>query len=110
MSPQSALLRLLRLDHTSISGTDIALLMRSMSEGSVSPIRGLHLDVSQNPVAKSHRKLVAAIADNLAPIQLTMRLIEFENESQYKDLILALTKNQGIKYLDYLQRMQHWRN
>ncbi len=98
MSTQSETLRELKLDHTTINGKDISLLMHSMTRPG--NVRNLHMDVSQNPIAKYHRKLVAAIADNLAPARLTMRLIEYENEGHFRELVVALIKNTGIRYLD----------
>ena len=64
------------------------------------PSRDLHLDISQNPLGKKHRRLSIAISEGLAPTSLTMRMIEYDSEALFRDLIAALSKNRSIKYLD----------
>ena len=99
ISRQSDTLRELRLDSTQMNGGDASFLMHAMVRPEL-PSRDLHLDISQNPVRKDHRKLVNAIAEDLAPSSLTMRMVEYDSEALFRDLIIALRKNKSIKYLD----------
>ena len=64
------------------------------------PSRNLHLNISQNPLGNGHRKIANAIAEDLVPASLTMRMIEHDSETTFRDLIIALSKNKSIKYLD----------
>lgn len=99
ISRQSDTLRELNLDSTKLTGGDVSFLMHAMVQDGFRP-RNLHLNISQNPLGKDHRKLVNAIAEDLAPASLTMRMIEHDSEITFRDLIIALSKNKSIKYLD----------
>ena len=99
ISHQSDSLRELHLDSTQLNGSDASFLMHAMARDGF-PYRNLHLDISQNPLGKDHRKLAIAIAEGLAPTSLTMRMIEYDSEALFRDLIVALSKNRSIKYLD----------
>lgn len=62
--------------------------------------RDLHLDVSENNIEEDLGKLTKAIASGLAPSTLTLRLLEFAKESDFRKMILALAKNNTIRQLD----------
>jgi hypothetical protein len=62
--------------------------------------RELHLDVSENNLEQHLDELTNAIADGLAPSSLTIRLIEFEEEEDFRNMILALATNNTIRQLD----------
>lgn len=44
--------------------------------------------------------MVAAIASNLTPSHLTMRMVEYQKEDHFRDLVKALTTNTTLRYLD----------
>jgi len=96
---QSKALRELRLDHCYLSGKDVAYLLHSMSE-SPGIARDLHLDVSENYLEKDLSQLTKAIASGIAPSSLTIKLLEFEKESDYRNLVNALAVNNTIRHLD----------
>ncbi|OCK75470.1 leucine rich repeat protein-like protein [Lepidopterella palustris CBS 459.81] len=96
---QSNGLHELRLDHCYLTGKDVAYLMHSMTE-EPGKTRELHLDVSENNIEQDLDQLTTAIASGLAPSNLTIRLIEFEAEAQFRQLILALAANTTIRVLD----------
>lgn len=96
---QSKGLRELRLDHCYLTGKDVAYLLHSMTEKAGKP-RELHLDVSENYIEQHLGELTNAIADGLAPSSLTIRLIEFEDEEDFRKMILALAVNSTIRQLD----------
>ena len=96
---QSKALRELRLDHCYLTGKDVAYLMHSMTE-EPGKARDLHLDVSENNIEQYLDHLTTAIASGLAPSYLTIRLIEFEEENDFRQLMLALAINNTIRVLD----------
>lgn len=96
---QSKALRELRLDHCYLTGKDVAYLMHSMTE-EPGKARDLHLDVSENNIEQYLDHLTTAIASGLAPSHLTIRLIEFEKENDFRQLMLALAINNTIRVLD----------
>ncbi|THX10744.1 leucine rich repeat protein [Aureobasidium pullulans] len=96
---QSDTLRELYLDSAYMSGSDIATIMRATKRGSIEP-RSLHLDISHNNITKDHDQLCKAIADGSTPTHITIRAIEYREESVFRHLINALRKNHSIRYLD----------
>ncbi|KAI0591916.1 Leucine rich repeat protein [Pyrenophora tritici-repentis] len=96
---QSSALRELRLDHCFLSGRDIAYLLHSMTE-EPGKARELHLDVSENNIEKDLDELTLAIARGLAPSNFTLRLLEFEEDADFRKMILALAANNTIRQLD----------
>jgi hypothetical protein len=92
-------LRELRLDHCYLTGKDVAYLLHSMTEQPGSA-RDLHLDVSENYIEQYLDEFTNAIAGGLAPSSLTIRLIEFEEESDFRKMVLALAANNTIRQLD----------
>jgi hypothetical protein len=62
--------------------------------------RELHLDVSENYIEQDLKKLTKAIAAGYAPSSLAIRLIEFEEEAEFRRMVLALAANNTIRQLD----------
>lgn len=62
--------------------------------------RDLHLDVSENYIEQYLDEFTSAIASGLAPASLTIRLIEFEEEGDFRKMVLALAANNTIRQLD----------
>ncbi|KAH5584716.1 hypothetical protein HBI24_088410 [Parastagonospora nodorum] len=96
---QSKGLRELRLDHCYLTGKDIAYLLQSMTE-TPGKARELHLDVSENYIERDLKKFTKAIAGGYAPSSLAVRLIEFEEEAEFRRMILAFGANNTIRQLD----------
>ncbi|KAH6866324.1 hypothetical protein BKA58DRAFT_470656 [Alternaria rosae] len=96
---QSSALRELRLDHCFLTGSDIAYLLHSMTEHP-GKARELHLDVSENNIEEDLDKLTRAISKGLAPSNFTLRLLEFEEDADFRKMILALAANNTIRQLD----------
>ena len=100
--PQSTTLRELYVDNTYLAGADIATLLHSLT---LAPgyLRDLHLDISQNFLSKGLEKITRAIADGMAPAHLSMRAIEYREESHFRKMLIALAANKTIQYLDMSQ-------
>lgn len=96
---QSKGLRELKVDHCYITGKDVAYLLQSMMD-EPGKARDLHLDVSENYIEKDLKRLTKAIAAGYAPTHLTIRLLEFEEEADFRKMIIALTQNNTIRQLD----------
>ena len=96
---QSKGLRELKVDHCYITGKDVTYLLESMTE-EPGKARDLHLDISENYVEKDLKRLTKAIATGYAPAHLTIRLLEFEEEADFRKMILALAQNSTIRQLD----------
>jgi hypothetical protein len=62
--------------------------------------RELHLDVSENYIEQYLDELTNAIAVGLAPSSLTIRLLEFEKESDFRSMVNAIAINNTIRHLD----------
>jgi len=62
--------------------------------------RELHLDVSENYIERDLKKFTKAIAGGYAPSSLAVRLIEFEEEAEFRRMILAFGANNTIRQLD----------
>lgn len=62
--------------------------------------RELHLDVSENNIEQDLDDLTSAISNGVAPSSLTIRLIEFEREADFRKMVLALAHNNTIRHLD----------
>lgn len=96
---RSSALREIKLDHCFLTGRDIAYLLHSMTENP-GKARELHLDVSENRIEEDLDKLTKAIASGLAPSNFTLRLLEFEEDADFRKMILALAANNTIRQLD----------
>jgi len=62
--------------------------------------RELHLDISENYIENGLSKLTRTIASGVAPSSMAIRLIEFEDEADFRNLILAFAQNKTIRRLD----------
>ncbi|OJJ38488.1 hypothetical protein ASPWEDRAFT_168394 [Aspergillus wentii DTO 134E9] len=97
-SDRSHNLRVLRLDQCGLTGEDVATFLHSMAVSGSS--RPLHLHVNENRLDSGCSYLFKAIAQNKTPSHLSMRMIDFKKEEQFRDLVEALRKNKTLKYLD----------
>ncbi|KAL1302512.1 hypothetical protein AAFC00_002899 [Neodothiora populina] len=98
--PQSNTLRELFLDYCYLTGSDIANLMQAMASSDSKEPRHLHLDISHNNITKDYDKVCKAIAADCAPTHVTVRAVEFRDESVFRHLVNAIRANKSIKYLD----------
>jgi hypothetical protein len=89
----------LQMDQCHLTGADVAILMRSMSRNA-GEARNLHLIVSANRLEKGGSEIVKAIEENRTPSYLTMRMVEYQMESRFRQLLQALRRNTTIRSLD----------
>nr|POE65226.1 isoform 2 of capping protein, arp2/3 and myosin-i linker protein 2 [Quercus suber] len=100
--PQSDTLHELYLDNSYLTGNDLAILMQSLALNRSDP-RELHVDISQGNLSKGLDAVTKAIEHGKAPSHLSMRAIEWREESQFRKIIAALIVNKSIRYLDMSQ-------
>lgn len=87
------------MDQCNLTGAHVAVLMRSMSR-KPGEARNLQLHVSANRLEKGNSEIVKAIEENRTPSHLTMRMVEYQTESRFRQLLQALRKNITIRSLD----------
>jgi hypothetical protein len=100
--PQSDSLHELFFDNAYLSGKDIATLLHSLSRNPFET-RDMHLDISQSHLSDDLILVTKAISEGLAPSHLSMRAIEYREESSFRRMLNALTANKTIRYLDMSQ-------
>ena len=98
-SPQARALRELQFRQCALTGKDVASFLRAMAKGP-EQLRDLHLDVSDNRLEKHHGMLADCIGRSMTPSHLTMQMLEYRDESNFRTLIDALATNTSLKCLD----------
>ncbi|KAK2764908.1 hypothetical protein FQN54_008605 [Arachnomyces sp. PD_36] len=98
-SSKSNTLREVHLNQCGLTGKDVAIFLHSMTREDCEA-RNLHLHVSENRLHTGYSLLFDAIAQNKTPTHLTMRMVEFQKEDHFRQLVEALRKNTSLKYLD----------
>lgn len=98
-SDKSRGLRVLRLDQCGLTGEDVAMLLHSTANDTGAP-RNLHIYVNENRLDTACSSLSDAIARNHTPSHLSMRMIDFQREEHFRELVEALRKNKTLKFLD----------
>ncbi|KAH0566408.1 hypothetical protein GP486_000191 [Trichoglossum hirsutum] len=89
----------IRLNQCCLTGRDVAIFLHSMAR-TPGVARNLHLHISENRLEKDHGFLVKAIAQNLTPSHMTMKMVDYEKEEHFRELINAVRKNKTLRYLD----------
>ncbi|KAI9893541.1 MAG: hypothetical protein M1814_006337 [Vezdaea aestivalis] len=98
-STMSDTLKELHLNQCGLTGNDLAVFMHSMTRNP-GTARKLHLLVSENRLEVDHDKFVDAVSKNMGPSHLTMKMVEYQKEDHFRELIGALQRNQTLTYLD----------
>lgn len=94
---QSNGLKHLRLNQCGLTGGNIQDLCRAMTQ--LSP-RQLHLHISDNQLEQGHASLVEAIEQSLTPTYLTMEMLEYKEEKNFRLLLQAWSQNTSTAWLD----------
>ena len=97
--PQSETLRVLQLDQCQLTGTLAAILLHGMSKGREAA-RDLHLWLSGNRLQQGHSDFTDAIARDQAPTHLTLQMLEYSAEDDFRGLLAAFVDNKGVRMLD----------
>ncbi|KAI4268758.1 MAG: hypothetical protein LQ337_007668 [Flavoplaca oasis] len=97
-SPQSQVLRHLRLNQCGLTGGNVADLLEAMAD--YTPCRDLHLYINENHLEQGHDRLAQAISQSLTPLYMTMQMLEYKEEKNFRLLVQAWTQNISTRYLD----------
>ncbi|KAK5094858.1 hypothetical protein LTR70_003829 [Exophiala xenobiotica] len=101
-SPKSDLLRELSINQCGLTGKDLGIFFQSMTrEPGVA--RNMHVSASENRLGVSSSLLCRCIAEDYGPASVTMRMVDFDKEYQFRELVAALAKNTTIRSLDISQ-------
>lgn len=87
------------MEQCNLNGNHVALLMRSMAR-SAGEARELQLYVSANNLQRGVGEIAKAIKENHTPSHLVMRMIEFEKEDHFRQILESLRTNTTIRVLD----------
>jgi hypothetical protein len=87
------------MEQCNLNGNHVALLMRAMSR-EAGQARELQLHVNANKLEKGVGEIAKAIKENHTPSHLVMRMIEFEKEDHFRQILEALRTNTTIRSLD----------
>ena len=96
---RSEILRELHLNQCGLTGRDLAVFFRSMTRQR-GIAREMHVSASENRLRQGISNVFTSIAQNCGPTSLTMRMLDFEKEHQFRELIEALTTNTTLRNLD----------
>lgn len=97
-SPQSQVLRHLRLNQCGLTGGNVADLLQAMAD--YAPFRDLHLYINENHLEQGHDRLAKAISQSLTPLYMTMEMLEYKDEKNFGLLVQAWTQNTSTRYLN----------
>lgn len=95
--PQSNSLKILCLNQCGLTGGNIKDLCHAMTR---STPRQLHLFISENSLEQGHARLVEAVEQSLTPSQVTMEMVEYQEEKNYRMLLQAWAQNTSTVYLN----------
>ncbi|KAL8732015.1 MAG: hypothetical protein Q9181_004092 [Wetmoreana brouardii] len=95
--PQSDTLRHLRMDQCALTGGNVDDLIRAMNRPEP---RDLHFWISDNHLEQEHDRLIKAVGQSLTPAHVTMEMLEYKEEENFRLLVQAWIKNTSTTYLD----------
>ncbi|KAL8641368.1 MAG: hypothetical protein Q9228_001820 [Teloschistes exilis] len=95
--PRSSTLRHLRLDQCGLTGGVVAGLLEDMT---FSTPRALHLYISENYLEKEHERLCKAISESRTPMSITVTMLVYEEERNFRLFVQAWTNNKSTSYLN----------
>lgn len=98
-TPKSEILRELQVNQCGLNGRDLATFFRSMTRDDGQP-RNMHVSANENRLKVGGSTLFKTIAQSYGPSSVSMRMMDFEKESHFRELINALKCNTTIRSLD----------
>ena len=101
-SGKSELLRELHVNQCNLTGKDLAIFFQSMTR-EARVVRNMHVSASENRLGVGISLLCKCIANDFGPASITMRMIDFEKDYQFRELVSAVATNTTIKSLDISQ-------
>ena len=96
---KSEILRELYVNQCNLTGHDLATFFRSMTQDDKQP-RIMHVSANENRLKTGNTVLFRTIGQNCGPTSLSMRMMDFERESHFRELVNALKINTTLRFLD----------
>ncbi|OAL37765.1 hypothetical protein AYO20_02942 [Fonsecaea nubica] len=96
---KSDILRELHVNQCGLTGYDLATFFRSMTREDMVP-RIMHVSANENRLKTGNTILFRTIAQNCGPTSLSLRMMDFEKENHFRELINALKVNTTLRSLD----------
>ena len=97
--PKSEILRELQVNQCGLTGHDLATFFRSMTRADNQP-RVMHVSANENRLKAGNTLMFKTLAQNCGPTSLSMRMMDFDKESHFRELINALKINTTLRSLD----------
>lgn len=97
--PQSHFLEVLSLNQCQLTGNQAADLLSAQHKGA-NGVRNLHIQLTENRLEQGHEHLVKAVSRNWTPTEMTMQMLEYKTESNFRALLAAFASNQTTRWLD----------
>ncbi|EXJ79726.1 hypothetical protein A1O3_08009 [Capronia epimyces CBS 606.96] len=98
-SPKSDILREVHVNQCGLTGRDLATFFQSMVRPDGQP-RVMHVSANENRLKSGNTALFKTIAQSFGPTSLSMRMMDFDKESHFREMIKALTANTTLRSLD----------
>ncbi|OCT54757.1 leucine rich repeat protein [Cladophialophora carrionii] len=96
---KSDILRELHVNQCGLTGNDLATFFRSMSRDDKQP-RLMHVSANENRLKVGNTVMFRTLGHDCGPTSLSMRMMDFEKESHFRELINALKVNRTLRSLD----------
>ncbi|OAP56836.1 hypothetical protein AYL99_08948 [Fonsecaea erecta] len=96
---KSDILRELHVNQCGLTGYDLATFFRSMTRDNTQP-RIMHVSANENRLKTGNTVLFRTIAQSCGPSSLSLRMMDFEKENHFRELINALKVNTTLRSLD----------
>jgi Ran GTPase-activating protein (RanGAP) involved in mRNA processing and transport len=98
-SPKSEILRELHVNQCGLTGHDLTTFFRSMTREQ-GPPRIMNFSANENRLKAGNTTMFRALGQNCGPSSLSLRMMDFEKESHFRELIDALKINKTLRSLD----------
>lgn len=96
---KSDILREVQINQCGLTGFDLSTFFRSMTRDTKWP-RVIHVSANENRLKTGNAVLFRTLAENYGPTSLSLRMMDFEKESHFRELLKALTVNSTLRSLD----------
>ncbi|EXJ80475.1 hypothetical protein A1O1_08620 [Capronia coronata CBS 617.96] len=98
-STKSDILREIHVNQCGLTGRDLATFFQSMARDDGLP-RVMHVSANENRLKSGNSALFKTLAQGFGPTSLSMRMMDFDKDSHFREMIKALADNTTLLSLD----------
>ncbi len=98
-TPKSEILHELHINQCGLTGHDLATFFRAMTRDDKRP-RIMHVSANENRLRSGNTLMFRTLGQNCGPTSLSLRMMDFDKESHFRELIDALKINTTLRSLD----------